>query len=47
MNEREQQRVVVKRVLRKYGYLPDKQEKVTQSVVEQAEVLSAMWAKAL
>jgi hypothetical protein len=28
----------VKRILRKYGYPPDKQEKATQTVLEQAEV---------
>jgi hypothetical protein len=28
----------------KYGYPPDKQEKATQTVLEQAEVLSEMWA---
>lgn len=32
-------RVIVKRVLKKYGYPPDKQEKATQTVLEQAEVL--------
>ena len=32
-------RVMVKRVLRKYGYPPDKQEKATQTVLEQAELL--------
>jgi type I restriction enzyme R subunit len=32
-------RVMVKRVLRKYGYPPYKQEKATQTVLEQAEVL--------
>ena len=36
-------RVLVKRVLRKYGYPPDKQEKATRTVLEQAEVLSAGW----
>jgi type I restriction enzyme R subunit len=36
-------RRLVKRVLRKYGYPPDKQEKATQTVLEQAEVLSANW----
>lgn len=36
-------RVVVKRLLRKYGYPPDKQEKATQTVIEQAEVLSREW----
>lgn len=43
-NVRAQLRVIVKRILRKYGYPPDKQEKATQTVLEQAEVLSAMWA---
>ena len=43
-NVRAQLRVLVKRVLRKYGYPPDKQEKATQTVLEQAEVLSAEWA---
>jgi len=39
-------RVVVKRILRKYGYPPDKQEKATQTVLEQAEVLSELWSVA-
>jgi type I restriction enzyme, R subunit len=43
-NVRAQLRVIVKRILRKYGYPPDKQEKATQLVLEQAEVLSAGWA---
>ena len=43
-NVRAQLRVLVKRTLRKYGYPPDKQEKATQTVLEQAEVLSADWA---
>jgi type I restriction enzyme R subunit len=43
-NVRAQLRVIVKRILRKYGYPPDKQEKATQTVLEQAEVLSAAWA---
>jgi len=34
-------RVIVKRILRKYGYPPDKQEKATQTVLEQAELLCA------
>ena len=42
-NVRAQLRVLVKRVLRKYGYPPDKQEKATQTVLEQAEVLSQAW----
>jgi len=44
-NVRAQLRVLVKRILRKYGYPPDKQEKATQTVLEQAEVLSEGWAK--
>jgi type I restriction enzyme R subunit len=45
-NVRAQLRVLVKRILRKHGYPPDKQEKATQTVLEQAEVLSAEWAVA-
>ena len=43
-NVRAQLRVIVKRILRKFGYPPDKQEKATQTVLEQAEVLSEAWA---
>ena len=43
-NVRANLRRLVKRVLRKHGYPPDKQEKATQTVLEQAEVLSADWA---
>ncbi|MFZ5994786.1 MAG: type I restriction endonuclease subunit R [Thermodesulfobacteriota bacterium] len=42
-NTRAQIRVIVKRILRKYGYPPDKQEKATQTVLEQAEVLCKDW----
>lgn len=45
-NARAQIRVIVKRILRKYGYPPDKQEKATQTVLEQAEVLCADWMAA-
>jgi type I restriction enzyme R subunit len=45
-NVRAQLRVLVKRILRKHGYPPDKQEKATQTVLEQAAVLSAEWAVA-
>ncbi len=38
-NVRAQLRVLVKRVLRKYGYPPDMQEKATKTVLEQAEVI--------
>jgi type I restriction enzyme R subunit len=37
-------RVLVKRILRKYGYPPGKQETATATVLEQAKVLSAGWA---
>jgi type I restriction enzyme R subunit len=42
-NVRAQLRVLVKRILRKHGYPPDKQEQATQTVLEQAEVLSEIW----
>jgi type I restriction enzyme R subunit len=45
-NVRAQLRVLVKRILRKHGYPPDKQEKATQTVLEQAALLSAEWAVA-
>lgn len=37
-------RIMVKRILRKYGYPPDKQESATQTVLEQAELLCKDWA---
>jgi type I restriction enzyme R subunit len=37
-------RVMVKRILKKYGYPPDKQEKATITMLEQAEVLCKDWA---
>jgi type I restriction enzyme R subunit len=37
-------RVIVKRILKKYGYPPDMQERATQTVLEQAEVLSENWS---
>ena len=37
-------RNAVRRVLRKHGYPPDKQEKAIQTVIEQAESLSEEWA---
>ena len=36
-------RVTVKRILRKYGYQPDKQEAATNTVLRQAELLSDFW----
>ena len=38
-------RVIVKRILRKYGYPPDKQESATSTVLAQAELLSDYWAE--
>ena len=38
-------RVMVKRVLRKHGYPPDKQEKATLTVLEQAELLGDLEAE--
>ncbi|MDD9979803.1 MAG: DUF3387 domain-containing protein, partial [Gammaproteobacteria bacterium] len=42
-NVRANLRRLVKRILRKHGYPPDKQEAATRTVLEQAEVLSAAW----
>jgi type I restriction enzyme R subunit len=41
---RAQIKVKVKRILKKYGYPPDFQDEAAQTVVAQAELLSAMWA---
>lgn len=43
-NVRAKLRVLVKRTLSRHGYPPDKQEKATLTVLEQAEVLSEGWA---
>jgi type I restriction enzyme, R subunit len=37
-------RVLVKRLLRKYGYPPDLQDAAVRNVLQQAEALSAAWA---
>ena len=37
-------RIIVKRVLRRYGYPPDKQEQATTTIIHQAEMLAATWA---
>jgi type I restriction enzyme R subunit len=37
-------RVMVRRILRKHGYPPDKQEKGTRTVIEQAEMIARDWA---
>ncbi|MGP6294323.1 type I restriction endonuclease subunit R [Caldiplasma sukawensis] len=36
-------RVIVKKILRKYGYPPDKQEKATITVLEQAKLIGYEW----
>ena len=43
-NVRANLRVLVRRILRRHGYPPDKQERATLTVLEQAEVLSEGWA---
>jgi type I restriction enzyme R subunit len=43
-NARAQIRVLVKRVLRKFGYPPDLQQRATELVLEQAEVLCKDWS---
>lgn len=37
---------MVKRILRKYGYPPDKQKKATETVLEQASLICKDWAEA-
>jgi type I restriction enzyme R subunit len=41
---RARMRVLVKKILRKYGYPPDLQDSAVQTVLQQAEALSAEWA---
>jgi type I restriction enzyme R subunit len=36
-------RVIVKRILRRYGYPPDLQEHAVDTVLEQTEVLCQAW----
>jgi type I restriction enzyme, R subunit len=43
---RARMRVLVKRILRRYGYPPDLQDAAVQTVLQQAEALSAAWAGA-
>jgi type I restriction enzyme, R subunit len=45
-NVRAQLRILVKRILRKHRYPPDKQAHATELVLERAEVLSELWAVA-
>ena len=40
---RARMRVLVKRILRKYGYPPDLQDTAVQTVLQQAEALSSRW----
>lgn len=44
-NARAKMRVLVKRILRKYGYPPDLQAAAVQTVLAQAEVWSAGWGR--
>ena len=41
---RARMRVLVKRILRKYGYPPDLQDVAVQTVLQQAEALSSSWS---
>ncbi len=45
-NARARMRVEVKKILRKYGYPPDLQDKAVQTVLQQAELLSKFWTNA-
>ena len=38
-------RLKVKKILRKYGYPPDKEKKATETVLKQAEVIAKNWAE--
>ncbi|NMA39315.1 MAG: DUF3387 domain-containing protein [Lentisphaerae bacterium] len=44
-NVRAGMRVIIKRILRRYGYPPDKQARATELVLEQAEVLCKDWTE--
>lgn len=44
-NVRAQMRIMIKRILRQYGYPPDKQEKATDLVLEQTEMFCQVWIK--
>jgi type I restriction enzyme R subunit len=39
-------RILVKRVLKKYGYPPDLQDSAVQGILEHTEALSARWSGA-
>jgi len=38
-------RVVVKRLLNRYGYPPEKQKKATETVLQQAELIGKYWTE--
>ena len=38
-------RLKVKKILRKYGYPPDKEKKATETVLQQAEQIAKNWAE--
>lgn len=38
-------RIMIKKILKKYGYPPDKQEKATNTVLEAAQVIGSDWAE--
>lgn len=40
---RARMRVLVKRILRKYGYPPDLQDEAVQTIIEQAELMASSW----
>jgi type I restriction enzyme R subunit len=44
-NARARLRVLVKRILKKYGYPPDMQDQAVQTVLQQAEALSSSWVQ--
>ena len=41
---RARMRTIVKRLLRKHGYPPDRQEQAVRTILEQTEVLCKEWA---
>jgi hypothetical protein len=43
-NVRANLRVIIKRILRRYGYPPDEQARATELVLEQAQVLCVGWS---
>jgi type I restriction enzyme, R subunit len=38
-------RLKVKKILRKYGYPPDREKKATETVLKQAGLIARDWAK--